>query len=323
MKINYYLLPENDFITSFDWTDQDSIHQNKDPKHPYWLFVEDITAAELAENLKYLNLHPLIMEDCLSPDHNTLVDRYADTIYIEFPTNAGHEYGEVAYLSIVCLPDAIVTIRRGEVASLPNFITLLQAEKKLTIGNMANLLYLLFDYFIDKTITESLVYRQRLNLLEKRLIQDADDLDPNDIPDLKRQLTQLESICEDQLYCAKSLVVHDDTVIDTAGQEAYFNDLISNAEHGLRVITRLNGRVKDLQDTFTLQHRESAAKRLRVLTIISAIFLPLTFITGFFGMNFIDMWLLRVHYGSLIAVVIMVIISLSLLVYFKNRGWFD
>ncbi|MBE2223883.1 MAG: hypothetical protein IAF02_20250 [Anaerolineae bacterium] len=323
MKTNYYQLSDNDFITSVDLTDWESIRQNKDSKHPYWLFVEDITTAELAENLKYLQLHPLITEDCLSSDHSTLVDRYVDAIYIEFPTNAGHEHGEVAYLSIICLTDAIVTIRRGEVASLPNFISLLQADKKLTIGNTANLLYLLFDFFTDKTITQSLVYRQHLNLLETKLVQDPDDIDPNEITTLKRQVTQLESICEDQLYCVKSLIIHDNTIIDTAGQDAYFNDLVSNGEHALRSISRLNGRVKDLQDDFMLQHRESSEKRLRILTIISAIFLPLTFITGFFGMNFIDMMLLKMNYGSLMAVGIMVVITLSLLVYFKIGGWFD
>ncbi|MCB8984866.1 MAG: hypothetical protein H6659_13635 [Ardenticatenaceae bacterium] len=323
MKTNCYRLSEDAFITAVDWPGWDSVLQNKDPRHPYWLIIEDTNKVELTENLKNLNLHPLILEDCLSPDHSTLVDRYSDAIYIEFPTNAGHEYGEVAYLSIICLADLIVSIRQGEVGPLPEFVNFLQEDNELTIGSTANLLYLLINYFTEKTVTQSLVYRQRLNLLEKRLIQNPDDVDPNDITDLKRQLTQLEFICEDQLYCAKSLVIHDDTVINTAGQEAYFNDLISDAEHGLRAITRLNGRVKDLQDDFTVLHHESSEKRLRILTIISAIFLPLTFMTGFFGMNFLDMRFLKVANGSLMAVVIMGIISLGLLWYFKSRGWFD
>lgn len=323
MNIDCYQLSEGAFITSADWTGWDSIRQDKDLTQPYWIVVEDFTTAKLAETLKFLNLHPLIMEDCLSSDHSTLVDRYSDAVYIEFPTNANHEYGEVAYLSIICLPDLIVTISRGHVTNLSDFVVSLQKDTRLKTGNIANLLYLLIDYFIDKTITQSLVYRQQLNLLEKRVIHEPDDIDPNILTDLKRQLTQLDSICEDQLYCVKSLVLHDHTVIKTAGQGAYFNDLVSDAEHALRSIARLNGRGKDLQDTFTLLHHEASEKRLRVLTIISAIFLPLTFITGFFGMNFVDMGVLKWKEGLPIAVAFMVISSLGLLWFFNSRGWFD
>jgi magnesium transporter len=209
------------------------------------------------------------------------------------------------------------------VTQLSDFVTYLQQDRRLTIGNTADLLYLLIDYFTDKTISQSLDYRQQFNLLVKQLMDDPEDTDPDRIMDLKLKITQLYTICEDQLYCAKAVAVHDDPVINTAGQEAYFNDLISNGEYALRLITRLNGRIKDLQDAFTLRNHESQEKRLRFLTIISVIFLPLTFITGFFGMNFVDMMLLRVAYGSFIAIGIMFIIFLGLLWFFKSRGWFD
>jgi magnesium transporter len=323
MNVICYHLTEDAYITAVDWPGWDTIQQDKDPKHPYWLIIEDITASELAENIQSLNLHPLIQEDCLSPDHSTLVDHYLDAVYLEFPTNPSHDRGEVAFLSIICVPDLIVTIERGDGTQLHGFIATLQHEKKLAVGNTANLLYLLIDYFTDDTITQVLALRQQLNLLEKKFVQDLTDIDFNVISDLKRQVTQLESICEDQLYCAKSIVRHDDPVIDTAGQEVYFDDLINNGEYSLRSIMRLTDRIKDLQDTFTIQNHESQEKRLRFLTIISVIFLPLTFITGFFGMNFIDMRLLRVAYGSFIAFAIMVIIILGLLWYFKSRGWFD
>jgi Mg2+ and Co2+ transporter CorA len=125
MKLNCYQLSEGAFITSGDWPGWDSILQDKDPKHPYWIVVEDITAAELEDNLKHLNLHPLIMEDCLSPEHSTLVDRYSDSVYIEFPTNASKDNAGVAYLSIICLPKRVVNVRRGDMTQLPNLITYL------------------------------------------------------------------------------------------------------------------------------------------------------------------------------------------------------
>lgn len=318
-----YQLSEGAFITEADWPGLTAAQQEKEPGHQYWFVTEDFTTSELQDFLKNLKLHPLIMEDCLSSDHGTLIDRYSDAVYLEFPTNVGHDYGEIGYLSIISLHDLIVTIPRGEVNHLSDFIDSLQQDIPLTVGNTANVLYLLIDYFINKTITQSLAYKKRLIPLEKMAVHDSDDLDPNLITDFKRQVTQLESVCEDQLYCAKSLVKHTDTVLNTAGQEVFFDDLVSDAEQGLRSISRLNDRVKDLKDNFTLQHHEFSEKRLRILTIISAIFLPLTFITGFFGMNFIRMRMIELEYGPIIAVGIMFIITMSLLWYFTSRGWFN
>lgn len=323
MKLICYQLQRDAFISEVPWSGLAAVQPEMENGPHFWMEVAATTTAELEENLKQLNLHPLIVEDCINPAHGTLIDRYPEAVYIEFPTNAGKEYGEVAYLSIICLPTSIITIRRGDIAQLPSLIASLQQDSRLDLGNTANLLYKLIDYFIDKTVTLSLVYRQQLNLLDKRVVNDPDDLDPNVIADLKRQVAQLESICEDQLYCAKSLVTHSDTVIQTAGQEAYFNDLVSDAEQGLRAITRLNGRVKDLQDNYVMQHHDSFEKRLGILTIISAIFLPLTFLTGFFGMNFINMGMLEWEYGSILVTILMVFISLSLLWYFNSRSWFD
>jgi len=323
MKLICYQLQRDAFISEIPCTGILAVQPEIENEPQFWLEVEETTTAELEENLKQLNLHPLIMEDCINPDHGTLIDRYPEAVYIEFPTNAGHDYGEVAYLSIICLPASIITIRRRDVAQLPQLIASLQQDSCLELGNTANLLYKLIDYFIDKTVTQSLVYRQQLNLIAKSVVHDPDDLDPNQIADLKRQVSQLESICEDQLYCAKSLVTHTDTVIQTTGQEAYFHDLVSDAEQGLRAITRLNNHVKDLQDNYVMQQHDSFEKRLGILTIISAIFLPLTFFTGFFGMNFINMGMLEWEYGSILVTVLMVFISLSLLWYFNSRGWFD
>lgn len=323
MKLICYQLQRDAFISEVPWSGLAAVQPEMENGPHFWMEVAATTTAELEENLKQLNLHPLIVEDCINPAHGTLIDRYPEAVYIEFPTNAGKEYGEVAYLSIICLPTSIITIRRGDIAQLPSLIASLQQDSRLDLGNTANLLYKLIDYFIDKTVTQSLVYRQQLNLLDKRVVNDPDDLDPNVIADLKRQVAQLESICEDQLYCAKSLVTHSDSVIQTAGQEAYFNDLVSDAEQGLRAITRLNGRVKDLQDNYVMQHHDSFEKRLGILTIISAIFLPLTFLTGFFGMNFINMGMLEWEYGSILVTILMVFISLSLLWYFNSRSWFD
>jgi magnesium transporter len=60
---------------------------------------------------------------------------------------------------------------------------------------------------------------------------------------------------------------------------------------------------------------------MKVLTIIATIFIPLTFITGIYGMNFVNMPELEWRYGYSIILIVMAVIGISLIVYFKRRRW--
>jgi magnesium transporter len=88
------------------------------------------------------------------------------------------------------------------------------------------------------------------------------------------------------------------------------------------VLSRSEERLKDLQTSYQLVVNNTSEKRLRVLTVVSAIFLPLTLITGFFGMNFEGMILLGQPYGIWLAILAMAVILLVLMVYFYRAGWF-
>jgi magnesium transporter len=68
---------------------------------------------------------------------------------------------------------------------------------------------------------------------------------------------------------------------------------------------------------------DASDKRLRILTIISAVFLPLTLLTGFFGMNFKGMILLEWRYGFWLTLAFMTIILLGMSWFFYRKGWFE
>ena len=69
--------------------------------------------------------------------------------------------------------------------------------------------------------------------------------------------------------------------------------------------------------------QEKGNKRLNILTIIQAIFVPLTLIAGIYGMNFSKMPELQSPFGYFLVLGIMGLISLLELLWFKRRGWFD
>jgi magnesium transporter len=322
MSVAFYQLKKAAYVSPIPWEGLSDWRQKVASDNNYWVNANTASVEEIEVLLKQLNVHPLLLVDFLNPEHSTLVDRYPEATYMELPANVDAENSAVAYLSIICLSSMLITMQRGQIPTLSRLIMLLEEEERLEIGNTSNLLYKIIDYFIDRTVDRSLIYRRQINRLEDQQ-QGLETMESNELADLRRHLKQLENISADQLYCSTSLVTHRHKELEIAGQEVYFNDLVTDSEHALRSISRLTDRLRDLQDHLELQHQDSTEKRLRILTILSAIFLPLSFITGFFGMNFVNMRVLEWEHGLLFFTAFMIALSLIMMGFFYRNGWFD
>ena len=90
-----------------------------------------------------------------------------------------------------------------------------------------------------------------------------------------------------------------------------------------RSMDRLEENVKDLHQQFLLAIQERTGNRLKVLTILSAVFLPLTLIAGIYGMNFEHMPELGASYAYYVVLGFMVLVAISMLGFFYMKGWFD
>jgi len=106
--------------------------------------------------------------------------------------------------------------------------------------------------------------------------------------------------------------------IDTSEFFKLKKELIDNREHCKDLLELFD----ILESTLDKIQSDRMNKRLNILTIWSTLFLPLSFFTGLFGMNFTDIPLLQNHYGFWFFVIISVITVGWLWVYFKRNKWF-
>jgi magnesium transporter len=289
----------------------------------YWQEIESATQDELASWIQPLGLHPLMVEDILAAGHSTLIDRYSEAIYIEFPTNSDNSDIGIGYLSIILTPHLIATVRRGRVPEMQALVQRFQNEIRLPVARTIAVLYYILDHFIDHNMQTALALRDRIRVLEKAFTDDRDTVEISAVTALKQATTALISIVEDQQYCVKALENMQGPVLDFGGQKTYIRDLAGSLEQVFRVLDRSDKRLMSLHDSYQLTMNDTSEKRLRVLTVISAIFLPLTLITSFFGMNFKGMFLLETSYGIWLATAAMVILVVLMLAYFYRKGWFD
>lgn len=320
MKQACYHIEKENFLTAVPCADLADLLA--EGEGDYWQEVETATPEELAALVTALGLHPLMVEDILEAGHSTLIDRYSDAVYIEFPVNLNNSEVGIGYLSIIVTQHLIASIPRGMNASVQALAERFELQVRPASARKFAVLYILLDYFIDQNMQIALRLRNRINALEKAFVANPSAKDVSAAADLQQETSALISIAEDQRYCVKALENMRVPVLDFGKHRAYFSDLTNNAEQVLRVLNRAEDRLNSLHSSYQLQMDDASAKRLRMLTVISAIFLPLTLITGFFGMNFQVMGLLDTFFGFWLAVALMAFAMLLMLWYFYRQGWF-
>jgi Mg2+ and Co2+ transporter CorA len=131
-------------------------------------------------------------------------------------------------------------------------------------------------------------------------------MDTRHLERLKRKLT----VFEDDIFSNRD--------IDTSEFFKLKKELIDNREHCKDLLELFD----ILESTLDKIQSDRMNKRLNILTIWSTLFLPLSFFTGLFGMNFTDIPLLQNHYGFWFFVIISVVTVGWLWIYFKRNKWF-
>lgn len=103
---------------------------------------------------------------------------------------------------------------------------------------------------------------------------------------------------------------------------AYFSDIYDHLLRLTEIIESNRDMTADIRDSYFSVNSNRINSVMMTLTVISSIFIPLTFIVGGYGMNFDHMPELHFKYGYLIVWIVMILISVSMIGWFKHKGWF-
>jgi magnesium transporter len=251
--------------------------------------VERGDPDSLTEFLLELQLHPLAIEACLDPTPASRLVAYGKSLFLGIPTHASWETEHRTFLCIVCTPGMLISIHEHAIPALITIAEQYSDGMRFHTGNTSAILYQVLGHLIDEDMAFTLCTRDAIDRLDE-LLDDADDeqLTEQSLL-LKRQLTRLAATFEDQLYCVGSLQTIESESFSIEGLQDYFRDAFSHLEHASRSIGRQLAHLSAIHQEYQLQLQNKTNDRLRLLTIISTIFIPLTLITGIYGMNFRNM----------------------------------
>ena len=321
MKINWFLLnsgrlQKQPTITGWPTTDINQLRES-------WFDVEEATLEELRSFLAPLDLHPVMMNRCLDSANTPGVISHDRAVLLEFPSALNLDALDPSYLTIVLRDRVLVTIRTGPMPAITELINDIEAEKTPNLNHLIQIVYLILDDLTDLSVQAETEVRDKTLIVATTLANNPDNVNARDLTNLRWQVDKLISLIENQLYCVTGLNSSDNEALQEPHRKAYLQDLVSELEIAQRGIHRLETRVNGLYDSYQTVGSSRVEKRLRILTIVSAITLPFSLIAGLLGMNVGGLPATQDPQGFIIVIVLMSTIGAVELWYFKRRGWLD
>jgi Mg2+ and Co2+ transporter CorA len=321
MKTKCYLLEAGKLREQSDSTDLLQITPGTPGE--VWYDVQEADADELRKFLIPLDLHPLQLNRCLDSINDPGVISFGKSLLMEFPVILDLESTEPAYISILLHDHILVTIFHGEIGQFDDLVDSLTGESTETVLHLPQIIYMILDQFADLNVEAQVMIRDHIQNMSNTLNETPAKVNINDLAHLRAQVENLISLVENQLYCISALNASDNEVLQDPHRKAYLEDLVSETEIMQRGVYRLENRVKDLYNDYQTVGNERVDKRLRLLTIVSAITLPLALLAGLLGMNVGGVPGITNPYGFIIVIILMVVIVLVESWYFLRRGWFN
>jgi hypothetical protein len=296
----------------------------------YLMLVKPSGAGDLAGWARATDFYRAMPPDMLDPDEDSaLVQRRAGSVYLQYPTNWDGATRSKGYLSLLCLPHRLIALPNAAVVNLDKMIADACSPGMLRSADVAGLVaYLISSYAKSLEVTLRLL---RNDLAEVEARVDADLSARGAVSGKGSALAQMQALwpqmaalldlVDDQAFALRTLRELSSPALDLDAHRDYLDDLAADSDHAYRVAVRLETRYRLLGERLESIQASATERRLRALTIISAVFLPLTLVTGYFGMNFADMPLLGVPNATVILVILMLALTAALLVYFKRANW--
>jgi magnesium transporter len=302
-----------------------------------WINVDSIQDHATIDRLGgHLNIHPLILEDIANPHERAKIEDCDDYIYLVVKMLNYPEYTEkmnaeglsidemsVEQLSILVGPHYVITFQEGDKPGDPfNPIRERLRTGKGRIRKMGAdyLCYTLVDCIIDRYFVALENLAARIEILEDELISNPRPATLQAIHDLKREMLYLHKSVW-PLREVISRLQRSDSEFFSAVTRTYFKDVYDHTIQVIETIETYREMISGMLDIYLSSISFKTNEIMKVLTIISTIFIPLTFFAGVYGMNFEYFPELKWKFGYPMFWIIDFMVASAMLLYFKKRKW--
>jgi len=314
---------KKDEITYFA---SDFLDSELDADHVSWLNIHDIRDQHSVKLLcTKLHIDKLSIENIYIKQRRPKVEEYPNYIYFSVTlTDLNDRYSDMFSENQVTFflgDEYLITMQHGLKGYFDSVRDRIEHSKgKIRRQKSDFLLYRCMEAILDNYYLIIDDVSENSTKIENRLHQHEDKAILHDIETQKRKLIHLRTIARpirditEQLYSSETKLIHEENT-------RYFKTLNSNCNN---LITEIDSQIQILDGLANFYYAAQGQRMneiMKVLTIVSAIFIPLTFIAGVYGMNFENMPELKMKNAYFDVVGVMIITGVLLFLYFIKKGW--
>lgn len=294
-----------------------------------WKIIEDYKEPDLEKLQKKYKFHELDIEDCLSAAQRPKIDEYDNYLFLvlhapEYKGRGQRKRITNSEIRIFVGNNYLITLHNDNdtINKIADKIKKSKKTKEEYMGfGTGYLLYMIVDDLFESAFPLLTGITEQVNELEKEVFEMEYTKDRlQDILHLKRDLINFRRIIMPQRAVIAQLE-HKDQKFLPAKLELYFDDTVDKIEKIWNNIENLQELTSSIHETNESIISHNTNNVIKILTIISVIVMPLTFITGFYGMNVEGLWLAEEGFATFFMTGVLLLVAISMMIYFKYKKW--
>jgi magnesium transporter len=289
-----------------------------------WLDLQDFESSELEAWLDKLGVRDLSRRLCLEAlDRSGFYPLKNEIFLVVRIIPKAQNTGEADHIAFLCRENLLLTVHEKPVSRLEQLAMEQASADWLSERSIAGFVSALMIALSIECLKKASDLRTSLVALQERMESEPNTVQVEEILEMRSEYLVLDRVLSDQLPCVHGLSKTDKSFFKLKDSQDYLNCAIANLEAADKASDRLDKRIIALRSAFQMNAQDKTNRRLGILTILSAIFMPLTFMAGIWGMNFEGMPELKHPFAYPSVLGAMIIIASIMYLYFRKSGWFD
>lgn len=289
-----------------------------------WLEVNLLEDTELVMKVgQKFNIHPLVIEDILNGDHMPKLEDYEEYLLLIVEGMELQDDGTLKQeqFSFILFKDLVISFKPSGAKTFEPILSRMTEGSNIRKNGADDLLYALTDTIVDNYFLVVEKIGENIDDVEEKVLSNPQREVLQEIYKLKRSLIYIRKTLWPMRNAIGSLYKNQFELIDERTLY-YFRDIYDHIIQMIDIVETYRDICSGMLDTYLSSISNKTNDIMKVLTIFSTIFIPLTFLAGVYGMNFRNLPELNWEFGYFIFWGISAVITGLMLRFFKNKNWF-